>query len=154
MQLLERLAQNNNPPNMYFVSDKNMDSKTLQPRIPTNFFTKNGFEDDITKRISFAPSIDKCLMGLSQNLEGKRLYVHIPIIENRTKIYKPTKSQVPDSKLTNEIWILTNVKIKCVGTIIVKSTPDNKPHKFSYGPDDKFTAELWDWSWSWENKFK
>lgn len=154
MQLLERLAQNNKSSEMYFLSDKNMDSKILRPRIPSNFFTRNGFEDDSIPRISFAPSIDKCLMGLSQNLEGKRLYVHIPIIENKTKISKPTKIQVPDSQITREIWILTDVKIKCIGTIIVKSTPDNKSHKFSYGPNDKFTAELWDWSWSWENKFK
>ena len=55
----------------------------LKPRVPDNFFTKNGYEDNNTNRVSFAPSIDKCLAGLSQNLDGKNLqYIRQMMLKN------------------------------------------------------------------------
>ena len=56
---------------LFFLSQTNMDGKTLTPRIPKNFFTENGFEDNKTKRVCFATSIDACLMGLSMNCTNK-----------------------------------------------------------------------------------
>ena len=33
----------------YFLSENNMDQKVLRPRIPNNFMTKNGYEDNKAK---------------------------------------------------------------------------------------------------------
>lgn len=130
-------------PSLYFLSQNNMDGKTLQPRIPDNFFTKNGYEDKTTKRVCFASSIDKCLMGLSMNCTGKEFYVHVPT--GNFDVITPTKKQVPDSGITGEKWICEPVKIKCVGKIKVIGD-DNKPgKKFTYGDDKE--AELYGWNW-------
>lgn len=59
----------------YFISDKN-NIKTLYPRIPDNFMTKNGYEDNITKRVCFSTSIGGCLAALSMNCENKEFYVY------------------------------------------------------------------------------
>ena len=72
----------------YFISDKN-NIKTLYPRIPDNFMTKNGYEDNITKRVCFSTSIGGCLAALSMNCENKEFYVYQPV--GKYKIYKPTK---------------------------------------------------------------
>lgn len=135
---------------IYFVSGDDMDGKTLYPRIPNNYFTKNGFEEDKTPRVCFAPSIDKCLMGISQNLKGKKFYVHEPIDYSKLDIHHPTNKEVPDSNITGEIWVKNNVKIRCIGCIeVIKD--DGKPgHKFSYG--DSQTAELYGWDWKWIDK--
>lgn len=128
---------------LYFLSQNNMDDKTLQPRIPDNFFTKNGYEDKTTKRVCFASSIDKCLMGLSMNCTGKEFYVHVPT--GNFDVITPTKKQVPDSGITGEKWICEPVKIKCVGKIKVIGD-DNKPGKnFTYGNNKE--AELYGWNW-------
>ena len=71
---------------LYFLSNTNMDQSLLQPRIPNNYLVKNGYEDDKTKRICFAPSIDKCLMGLSRNLKGERLCVHVAVDYDNLKM--------------------------------------------------------------------
>lgn len=36
---------------MYFISTIDMDGKTLEPRVVDNYFTRNGYEDNTTKRI-------------------------------------------------------------------------------------------------------
>lgn len=135
---------------IYFVSEQNMNNKTLFPKIPNNYFTQNGYEDNTTKRVCFAPTIDKCLMGLSQNIQGKKFYVHIPYDNQNLDIYKPNKQEVPDSAITDEIWVKNKVKIKCIGRIsIIKD--DGKPgYKFTYL--DK-SAELYGWEWEWINKY-
>lgn len=129
--------------NLYFISEKNMDGEVLQPRIPDNFFTKNGYEDKTTKRVCFSSSIDGCLMGLSMNCKNKTFFVHTPEDDNIDFI-TPTIKQVPDSKITGEKWVTKPVKIKCVSKIQV-SDDDGKPGKeFKYG-DNK--AELYGWKW-------
>lgn len=54
----------------YFVSD-NDNLKKIYPRVPKNFFTKNGYEDATTKRVCLSKSINGSLSALSQNLERK-----------------------------------------------------------------------------------
>ena len=88
---------------LVFLSDKNMNGKTLTPRVPDNFLIKNGYEDGETPRVCFARSIDGALMGLSQNLTGKEFYVHQPKDVNKKAIYKPTVKEVPDVKITGEV---------------------------------------------------
>lgn len=129
--------------NIYFLSSSDS-IKTLNPRVPSNFFTKNGYEDDKTKRVCFAPSIDQCLMALSQDLTGKEFYVYNPARKYNT--YKPSTKEVPDSKITGEIWIKEPVELVCIGKIKVIKDKGLPGHKFTYGNN---TTELYDWEWKW-----
>lgn len=132
---------------LYHLSQDNLDGKTLSPRIPSNFLIKNDYEDGKTKRVCFAKSIDGSLRGMSQNLKGIKLYVHIP--EKEYNIYNPTPKEVPDCKITGEVWIKEPVKLKCIGQIeIIKDKgEDGIPYK--YGNN---IAELFDWDWKWIEK--
>ena len=148
--IFDLLLETSGKPNLYFLSQDNMDGKTLTPRVPKNFFTDKGFEDATTKRVCFASSVDKCLMGLSMNCTGKEFYVHVPV--GNFDVVKPTKKQVPDCGVTGEKWITKPVKIKCVGKIKVIGD-DNKPgKKFTYG-DGKYHAELYGWEWEYVEKY-
>ena len=135
--------------NLFFLSQDNMNGKTLTPRVPKNFFTENGFEDNVTKRVCFAASVDKCLMGLSMNCKNKEFYVHVPVGD--FKIITPTKKQVPDSGVTGEKWICKPVKIKCIGKIKVIDDDGKPGHKFTYG--DNHEAELYGWKWEYVEKY-
>ena len=126
---------------LYCVSE-NPNLKILNPRIPDNYMTKNGYEDSKTKRVCFAPTIDQCLMGLSQNLKGKELYVYIP--DGDYNLYSPTVKEVPDSDITNEIWIKEPVKVKLVSKIKVIKDKGLDGKKYKYGNHE---AELYEWDW-------
>lgn len=130
----------------YFISTKDIRDTELKPRIPDNYFTQNGYEDNETPRVSFAPSIDKCLAGLSQNVEGKTFNVYSPVDISSCAVYKPNAKAVPDSKITDELWIVDPVQIKKVGTIKVTGNKGTDGKTFAYG--DK-TATLYD-DWTYE----
>lgn len=128
----------------YFISEHNMDGETLIPRVPQNYFTKNGYEDSKTNRVSFAPSVDKALMGLSQNVTGKKFYVHEPA--GKHDIYKPNLKAVPDAGVTGELWIKDPVKLKKVGEISVTGDSGKPGKKFKYGNN---SAELYEFNYEW-----
>jgi hypothetical protein len=136
-------SNNSSNKGLIFLSETNMDGKTLTPRIPKNFFTENGFEDNKTKRVCFAQSIDKCLMGLSMNCKGKEFYVHVPV--GSFKVVHPTKAQVPDVHITGEAWICEPVKIECLGKIKVIGDDGKPGRKYTYG--NGIEAELYGWKW-------
>lgn len=141
-ELLDYLNSENGT--LYFLSDKNMNNETLIPRVPDNFLTKNEYEDNITKRICFATSIDKALIALSQNLKDKEFYVHIIAPGVKYNVRKPTVKEVPDCKITGEMWITTPVRIKAISKIKVTGDGDNE---FSYTYGDNKKATLYDWKW-------
>jgi len=131
---------------LYFISESDMTDKTLEPRVPQNFFTKNGYEDASTPRVCFAQSVDGCLKGLSQNLEGKSFYVFEP--EQMPEIvYKPNKGAVPDSEVTTEMWVKEPVKLKKSGKIFVSGDDGKDGIPFEYGD---YTAELYGWNYNWK----
>lgn len=132
--------------NLYFISEENLDDETLTPRIPDNFFTKKGFEDNTTPRVCFAPSISKCLMAISQKCDGMEFYVHTPLEISKADIYTPSALEVPDVEITGEKWIKKPVKLRNIGKIRVLGDSGLDGHSFTYG--DK-TAELYDWDWEW-----
>lgn len=134
--------------NIYFLSNTNMDGKVLSPRIPSNFMTKNGYEESKTPRVCFSASIDGSLMGLSRNLKNEELYVHIPA--DKINTYNPSIEDVPDCKLTGEIWVKDKVRIICIGKIKVLKDKGLPGHKYQYGNS---TAELYDWDWKWIEKY-
>ena len=133
---------------VYHLSQTNLDGKTIQPTVPSDYMTVNGYEDGKTKRVCFATSIDGCLRGLSLKCEGMKLFVHVP--DDNYNIYKPSNKEVPDASITGEVWIKKAVKMKCIGQIYVIGDKGEDGIPYKYG--DK-TAELYDWEWKWIDKF-
>ena len=133
---------------LYFISEKDINNSILKPRIPDNFFTKNGFENTSIKRVCFAPSIDKCLMALSQKCTGEELYVYVP--DGDYNFYRPTVKEVPDSKITGELWIIEPVQIKKIGKILCTGDDGKDGMKFKYGNNNE--AELYGWNYKWIEK--
>lgn len=131
---------------MYFISEGELDGQTLKPRVADNYFTKNGYEDNKTKRISFAPDVGKCLSGLSQNVKGKKFNVYIPDAGEGIDVYKPNTKAVPDSEITQEMWVIEPVKVKKLGSITCIGDTGEDGHKFKYGSNE---AELYDWNYEW-----
>lgn len=133
---------------LYHLSKTNMNDDRIAPRIPSNYFTKNGYEDGITPRVCFYSSIDGCLRGLSQKCNSMECYVHIP--DGNYKTYKPSTREVPDCEITGELWITKPVDLKCIGKIKVIKDKGEDGIPFSYG---SHTAELYDWEWKWIEKY-
>ena len=132
---------------VYHLSQSNLDGKTLSPKVPDNFLTKNGYEDSKTGRVCFAKSIDGSLRGLSQNLTGREYFVHVP--DGKYNIHIPSTKEVPDAKITSEVWIKEPVKLKCIGKIKVIKDKGEDGIPYKYGDN---TAELYDWEWNWVEK--
>ena len=132
--------------NLFFVSENDSyDGKILQPKIPNNYMTQNGFEDNKTKRICFSTSIGGCLIALSQNITNKTFYVYQPVGDH--KIITPTEQQVPDVKITKERWICEPVKLVCIGKIkaIDENGPKDDGIPYRYGPNKEYEARLYSW---------
>lgn len=125
---------------MFFVSKHDLGKNPiLKPRVPENFMTTNGFEDHATARICVTPTIDKCLMALSDNLADKVLFVYET---KNIDFITPTVNQVPDVNLTNESWFVCDTQFMFVKRILVLRAKEN--FKYSYGNAE---AELWSWHW-------
>lgn len=150
---IDSIGESTNTSSMYHLSTTNLNNKTLTPRIPKNYLIDNGFEDKTTKRVCFSPSIDKSLRAFSSNLSGKVLYVHIP--DQECEVYKPSVKEVPDVKITGEMWVKESVKLKCIGKIKVIKSSDGPGYSYYYGlPRGKtYEAELFDWEWDWIEKY-
>lgn len=127
-------------PKLYHLSsDPKLTS--LEPRVPRDVANrKNAFEDSSVKRVSFADSIDGCILGLQLNesdfVDHKvRLFVYSPIITNETKIVSNdtinSKKLVFDSHISKEWWILNPVKVEPVGIIEIS---DNNFEIINYKP--------------------
>lgn len=129
---------------LYFISEKNLDGKTIYPKVPQNYLTKNGYENNSIKRICFSTSIDKCLIALSQNCKNKEYYVYEPDNYTNLNIQYPTKSEVPDCMITGEVWVKNSVKLKQVSKIKVV---DDGTNEYTYTYGDNKSATLYDWKW-------
>ena len=139
---------------IYHVSPNNLDKQVLHPRIPHNKLTEHDLEEGKTARVCFAPSIDCCLMALSQNLEGKEFYVHIPI--DKTVYRDVSKHEVADAKVTKEKWVTCDVELRCIGKIRVISAIDKK-YEFDLNDVNKSAVQTlgmgnkcWTYKWNWE----
>ena len=129
---------------LYFISQENLDGKTLTPRVPKNYFTENGHEDNSTPRVCFTPDVGKNLSALSQNISDKQYNVYEPV--NKHDVYKPNSIAVPDSKITNELWVKEPVLLKSVGKIKVTGDDGKDGMVFKYGNNK---AELYGWNYKW-----
>ena len=149
MKSILNLFLENTNNNLYFLSKTNMDGRTLTPRIPNNYFTTNGFEDNKTSRVCLAKSIDGALMGITVRFKGQKLFVHVPV--NNINTIQPTTKQVPDCKITTEVWSTEDVTLKCIGEILVIDDKGLDGHSFKYGNN---TSELYDWNWKWIKRMR
>jgi len=139
---------------MVHISPCNLNDKTLKPRIPSNYLTDNGFEENNTPRISFSQTIDGALISLNKNLIGHILFVHRPqpnqnlnIINNKIII---KNDHVPDAQHTQELWVLNDVKLKLTSTIQAISSKKKKI-RFMYGKKDGSKCEVGvEWAWNWK----
>lgn len=147
--LFDELITENNKFHLYHISNR-QNIKTINPSIPNNFMTKNNYEENKIKRVCFAPSIEQCLMGLSRNCEGEEFYVYIPIKDYKT--YSPNIKDVPDSGITEEIWINEPVDVICIGKIKVLDTNKTPGKSYTYGNGK--TAELYAFDYKWIEKYK
>ena len=138
-----------NKSHLYHISNR-QNIKTINPSIPINFMTKNNYEENKTKRVCFAPSIEQCLMGLSRNCEGEEFYVYIPVKHYKT--YSPNIKDVPDSGITGEIWIKEPVDVICLGKIKVLDTNKSPGKLYTYGNGK--TAELYAFDYKWIERYK
>lgn len=131
----------------YFLSENpDLGGTFLVPRVPENFMTRNGYEDNNTPRVCFAPSIDKALMALSHRCGNKIFHVYKPADVSHNKIHHPTKHQVPDVNITDEVWFLKKTRIRYVGSIIVKDERAGSDYTYNEG---KNKVTLWSWNWEW-----
>ena len=128
---------------VYFVSKEYLGNKIiLKPRVPLNFLTENGFEDNITPRVCASTSIDGCLTGLSMNLKDTRLFVYRSEEEN---FYIPNDVQVPDVELTGEVWFLEPVEWRYYREILVKDALESDERLlYKYGDN---VAEVYRWEY-------
>ena len=137
-------------PKLYFISTKE-NIKYLIPRIPDNFFTRNGYEDNKTPRVCFSTDIGKCLMALSNKCTGQKYYVYQPI--GKYNVISPTKKQVPDVEITDEKWICEKVKLSCIGKILCIGDKGEDGISYTYGHNNEYKAELYEWNWEWIEKY-
>lgn len=126
---------------LFHVSEKDLDGDTLYPRVPDNYLVRNGYEDRVTRRVSFSKTVSGALRGLSADIKGKVFNVYSPTQSPTVVI--PSIEQVPDVQITEEIWVVERVTIKKVGVIVVGDATQTS-YKYNYGDQ---TAELWDWNW-------
>lgn len=129
--------------NLFHVSSVKLANTTLEPRIPDNFLVRNGYEDNTTERISVCKSIDDCLTAMSRNLKNKDFYVY-KLKNTNIKKKTPSVKEVPDSCITNEVWLLEPAEFELIGKIHVTGTKGDDL-SYTYGNN---TAELYRWKWS------
>ena len=97
---------------MYHISEKPLEHLTLHPRIPDNYMTQNGYEDNVTPRVCFSTDISTCILALPFKSKGMQLYVYKPKHIYNQGIYIPTSDEVPDAKLSQEIWSLNSIELQ------------------------------------------
>lgn len=98
---------------LYHISP-NHDLKSMEPRVPSS---KLSYENAVTKRICFAPTLAQCVNAIPPSRRSGVMSVYVPIITPDTTGFKPSKTQVSDVGITGEIWLTTDVKLKKIGII-------------------------------------
>ena len=130
---------------LFHVSEENLNNKVLTPRIPTNsWFIDNGYEDNKTPRICVTKSIDNCLIAIGDDIKDMVLNVYVlEKVDEELITKKPSKEEVPDVEVTNELWILNKARCKFLFRIKV----GNAIKELNYILDGKlYTA----WKWNYE----
>lgn len=141
---VEKVSNEDNP--IYLINKENLDNRVVIPKIPDNYFTQQGYEDGITRRIVFNSNINDGLKGITGCNEGDKLYIHVPV--NKCTYYIPSINESPECKITKEVWVRESTRVKCIGEIILEEVL-TQGYKFKYGKNK--TGELYEWIWEWTN---
>lgn len=140
---------NNYDGKLYWLSERDdLEGQLMTPKVPKNYFTENGYEDNQTERLWFSPSIDESLSGNAHNITGKTYTVYEPE-DPVTTVYKPNKGAVPDAEITGELWVKDPVILKPVARISVTGRSNQDSMKFDYG-DFKAERHGWEWNYEWK----
>lgn len=114
------ICKKNNKEIFYHLSEKpSLD--LLTPKIPK--YAVSLYEEKKTPRVCFSKSIKGCLSALQ--IENDELYVYT-MVDSNTEIYTPSHFEVVDAFLTEEIWVLNEVKVKCLGKIHAQNLHTNE----------------------------
>ena len=150
----------------FYHLSKTDDITKLTPKVPSKVASRNNaFEDDTIKRVSFAPSIDGCILGLQLSkddfINGKViLYVYSPInIDSKQIVSNKSiigKKLVFDAEVTKECWFLDEVKVELLGSITVYDkvvrTIEYKPIRVGdpkfLKPNGKLDTYLYKYKWN------
>lgn len=101
---------------IYYHLSKNGYLVELTPKIPNDVIMD--YEDEVTPRVSVAPTIEQCLMALPY-ARYRSFFVYEINIDG-LNVEQPTKHQVPDVVYTEELWILEKVYPKLIGEVVVR----------------------------------
>ena len=150
---------------LYHLSKRD-DIEKLTPMVPRKVASRNNaFEDDIIKRVSFAPSIEGCILGLQLSTDDfvngeVMLNVYEPLnihkkhlVSNETIV---SKKLVFDADITKECWYLREVEVDNVGSItvydkvdrIIEYTPIRVGDPKFIKPNGKLDTYLYEWEWN------
>ena len=99
-----------------FHVSKKPNLTTLIPVTPNHFLTAHLLEEGVTKRVSFAPSIQKCLRAV-QSRPGDTYYVYTPVAIDKKYLKRVSVYEVPDARLTGEYWYLKPVNVRLYAVI-------------------------------------
>ena len=130
--------------NLYHLSLDKLKSNIMIHRIP-HCAIPSSYEDMKTKRICFSTSIN----GALSSLQGDYgiYYVYRPKDIDMVELYKPTTYQVFDVDVTNELWVLNDIEVECIGTIFNKGIIYSTIFPMPMDDNDTFTHRLCDWEW-------
>lgn len=126
--------------NKYISTTLNKDQKLLHlsldanlteltPRLPIS-----GSEEYLPPRVSFAPTVEECFKAINHLIDVKTsgtkvisLYLYEGILDKDTRIIKPelVLSAVSDAWLTNEVCVLTRIKVKKISKVNMTYNTDN-----------------------------
>lgn len=129
---------------LFHLSPYNLDGILVTPWIPNNFMTRNGFEDNKTKRIPVSLSIRGAIRALPLKRPGMHLWVNCTDVVPEN-VYCPTEDEVPDVGITEERWILTPSRFDAREEIILTGDSGFDGLQYHYG--DGMIAELYGWDW-------
>lgn len=132
---------------LYHLSYRDkLPNNILTPRIPES--AVKGYEDTTTKRICFSDSIDNCISALQGDVGV--YYVYIPKNIDLVDLYIPSKDQVFDAHVTNEVWALNEVEVICIGYIKNKGIIESIEYEINREP---FTFHYRKCDWEWVERY-
>ncbi|MCM1214070.1 MAG: hypothetical protein NC548_06070 [Lachnospiraceae bacterium] len=135
----------------YRLTPDDISGKIIDPKIPSNFMTSVGAEDNSIPRICVCPSIDLCILAVPMKTIGMEYYVNMIDIDE-SSLMIPDSAQVPDQKITKEAWIIDSIEMECIGKIKLLEVEDRRPHRYDYYnavENCVSTGYLYHWSYLW-----
>lgn len=108
---------------LYHLSE-NPNLTKITPRIPRYGVEK--FENLTIERVCFSKTIEGCLSAL-QDITPLSYYVYTPVKHiDELHHHIPTIYDVIDGPSNDEIWILEDVEVECIGKVLSLENDYNK----------------------------